>query len=90
MNTAGLITCATNAIQTRRQCGLSSALDRLALGNHSQKYELLTTAVLTLGFLPVASTSFLWGVVLWDLQGAKDSQWLPDTQHMTVLLTFPA
>lgn len=37
MNTAGLILCATDAIQTGRWCGLSWAFDRLALSDHSQK-----------------------------------------------------
>lgn len=69
--------------------GLSSALDRLALSGHSQKYELFTTDTLMLEVLPEASVSFRWGAVLWDLQGTKDSQQLPNTLSMIVLLASP-
>lgn len=48
--------------------------DWLVLGDDSQKYELLTTAVLTLE---------IWGAVLWDLQGAEDSQWLLNSPQHT-------
>lgn len=60
--------------KSRRCRGQFSVFGGLALSSHSQKYELFIMAFPMLEVLPVASISFLWGTVLWDLQEAEYSQ----------------
>lgn len=69
MAKAALILRAVHHDQTRKWCGQSSVFDGLDLSDRIQKYELLTTATLTLEICSVASVPFLWGDALRDLQG---------------------